>query len=60
MKIRLLKKWRTWPIGRVIEVFDIDAKRLIYDKIAEAYNGEYPPTQKMKTTFFKPKKNKRK
>lgn len=55
MKIRLLKKWRIWPIGRVMEVADPKAKELIYDRIAEQYKGEYPPKIKMKTEFFKPK-----
>jgi hypothetical protein len=55
MKIRLLKKWREWPIGRVIEIFDTTAKEMIRDNIAEKYSGEYPPKEKMKTDFFKPK-----
>jgi hypothetical protein len=56
MKVRLLKRWRVWPIGRVIEVFDTKAKQLIQDGYAEMYNGEYPPAEKMKTDFFKPKR----
>jgi hypothetical protein len=55
MKIRLLKKWRTWPVGRVIEIFDTTAKEMIRDRIAIKYDGEYPPKGKMKTDFFKPK-----
>jgi hypothetical protein len=55
MKIRLLKKWRTWPVGRVIEVFDTTAKEMIQDRISIKYDGEYPPKDKMKTDFFKPK-----
>jgi hypothetical protein len=55
MKVRLLKKWRKWPIGRVIEIFDTAAKEMIRDNIAESYTGEYPPQKKMKTDFFKPK-----
>jgi hypothetical protein len=55
MKIRLLKKWRTWPVGRVIEIFDTTAKEMIHDRIAVKYTGEYPPKGKMKTDFFKPK-----
>lgn len=66
MRIRVLKKWREYPVGQVIEVFDSKAKQLIVDKTAEKYEGEYPPREKMKTDFFKPKnierngKNKRK
>lgn len=52
MKIRLIRRWRDWPIGRVIEVFDTKAKELIQDEIAEKYDGEYPPQKKMKTEFF--------
>lgn len=59
MRIRLLRKWRQWPIGRVLEVFDSEAKILIHTGQAERYTGEYPPQQKMKTDFFKPKKDKR-
>lgn len=55
MKIRLLKKWREWPVGRVIDVYDPKAKEMIRDNIAEKYDGEYPPQKKMKTDFFKPK-----
>ena len=43
-----------------MEVFDTKAKEMIRDGIAESYSGEYPPQQKMKTEFFKPKKDKRK
>jgi hypothetical protein len=59
MKIRLLKKWRDWNLGVVLEVADPKAKQLIYDGDAEKYDGEYPPKQKMKTEFFKPKKIKK-
>ena len=60
MKVRLLRSWRTWPIGRVMEIFDVKAKQLIQEGFAERYDGEYPPQTKMKTELFKPKKNKRK
>lgn len=56
MKVRLLRKWRVWPIGRVIEIFDSTAKEMIRDGIAERYTGEYPPVEKMKTELFKPKR----
>lgn len=55
MRVRLLKKWRTWPVGQVIEIFDPVAKRMIAMLQAEKYEGEYPPREKMKTDFFKPK-----
>lgn len=55
MRVRILKKWRTYNIGRVIEIFDSVAKQLISDGFAEKYTGEYPPRSKMKTDFFKPK-----
>lgn len=60
MKVRLLKRWKFWPIGQVMEIFDTKAKQLIQDGFAERYTEEYPPQQKMRTEFFKPKKNKRK
>lgn len=56
MKVRLRKKWRTFPIGTVLEIFDSTAKEMIMNKTAEAYTGEYPPKSKMKTEFFKPKR----
>lgn len=55
MKIRLLKKWRTWALATILEVDDQKAKEMIRDNIAEKYNGQYPPRSKMKTDFFKPK-----
>jgi len=55
MKIRLRKKWREWAIGTVLEVWGPTAKEMIIGNIAEKYNGEYPPKDKMKTDFFKPK-----
>lgn len=59
MKIRLLKRWRLWPIGQKMDVFDPVAKKMIYDGIAEKYDGEMSNKGKMKTDFFKPK-NRRK
>jgi hypothetical protein len=55
MRIRLLKKWREYALGTVLEVADPAAKELIYYQRAEKYDGEYPPKNKMKTDFFKPK-----
>lgn len=63
MKVRLLKKWenagKAYAMATVLEVADPKAKQLISDRIAEKYNGEYPPKQKLKTEFFKPKNIKR-
>ena len=62
MKIRLLKKWgnkiKTWPRGQVLEVAEGKANELVRDNIAERYTGEYPPKDKVKTDFFKPKNKK--
>jgi hypothetical protein len=55
MRIRLLKRWRDFPMCTVLEVFDPTAKELIYNQRAEKYDGEYPPKKKVKTDFFKPK-----
>lgn len=59
MRVRLLKKWRVYVIGTTLEVADPKAKELIQSGIAERYTGEYPPKQKVKTEFFKPKKIKK-
>lgn len=59
MKVRLLKRWKFWPVGQKMEVFDTKAKQLIRDGFAEAFDGDMKTTEKMKTDFFKPKKLKR-
>jgi len=59
MRIRLLKGWehmgKRLPIGKLITAAGSLGKKLIAQKIAEEYTGEYPPKKKMKTDFFKPK-----
>jgi hypothetical protein len=61
IRLRLLKSYKhkykldAWPIGQVVQVDNILANELLADKIAELYEGEYPPKQKVKTDFFKPK-----
>lgn len=59
MKIRLLKRWREWPIGQKMEVFDGKAKQLISSGTAEAFDGDMKTVEKVKTDFFKPKNIKR-
>lgn len=60
--MRLLKaykhkyKLKEWPIGQVIQVDDKLASDLIRTKTGEVYDGTYPPKGKVKTEFFKPKK----
>jgi hypothetical protein len=60
MKIRLLKRWgtkiKTWPRGQVIEIADQKAKELVRENIAVKYDGDYPPSKKLVTDIFKPKK----
>lgn len=41
-------------VGQVCRRSRREAKKLIENKIAEVYNGPFPP-KKMKTNFFKPK-----
>lgn len=41
-------------MGQVCRRSRNEAKQLIENKIAEVYNGPFPP-KKMKTNFFKPK-----
>lgn len=63
MKVRLLRKWdnagKSFAMATVLEVADPRAKELIRDNIAERYTGEYPPKEKLRTEFFKPKTIKR-
>ncbi len=53
LKIRLLRSYRgknmqrTWPVGTILQVTHSLAGGLIADKIAEYYEGEYPPKKKM-------------
>lgn len=60
-RLRLLKSYhhqykrKAWPIGQIINVDDTLAHELLSDNIAEVYSGEYPPKDKVKTDFFKPK-----
>jgi hypothetical protein len=59
MKIRMLRKWnnglKDFVQGNVLEVSDGRAKELIGERLAEKYDGEYPPKDKMITDLFKPK-----
>lgn len=59
MKIRLLKRWKFWPIGQKMEVYDTKAKQLIQSGIAEKFDGDMKVVEKMKTDLFKPKNIKR-
>lgn len=64
MWVRLLRSWtneqgKKLPIARAINFTRDKARRLISEGIAEEYTeGKFPP-DKIKTEFFKPKKNKR-
>lgn len=61
MRLRLIKSYKhkaklqPWSIGTVIQVSPQLANDLLADKVAEIYTGEYPPKNKLKTDFFKPK-----
>lgn len=59
MRIRLLKRWSNdpfiFPMGKIMEVTRETARMKIADGSAEEYTGVYPPNEKMKTEFFKPK-----
>jgi len=59
-KVILKRAWKsslgkTYPIGQVLGVTNELGSELIKSKTAEEYKGEYPPKQKVKTEFFKPK-----
>lgn len=53
MRIRLFRKWRSYPVGQIVNVFRPEALKLIEDKKAEEYKGPYPPKEKMRTQLFK-------
>jgi hypothetical protein len=61
IKVILLKSWKhpykikPLPIGKIMGCSPQLASELIADKIAELYTGVYPPKEKTKTEFFKPK-----
>lgn len=60
-RVILKKKWtnnlgRTYPIGSIIQGDKELATKLIESKTGEAYDGDYPPREKVKTDLFKPKK----
>lgn len=43
------------PIGSITTVTPEVANTLITEGKAQEYGGKYPPTEKIKTDFFKPK-----
>lgn len=59
MWIRLLKSYtmntgKKLSVGRVLNVRRLQAEKLLKEKTAEEYTGNFPP-KKIKTEFFKPK-----
>lgn len=58
MRIRLLKSYvignRKYPIGQSLLLTNSFSNKLIKNKIATEYTGEYPPKKKVKTNLFKP------
>jgi hypothetical protein len=53
MRIRLLRRWRRWPVGQVLNVVHQIAEQLVKENKAEAYTGEIPPRKKMRVQLFK-------
>ena len=59
IRLRLLKSYhhkykvKPWPVGQIIQVDNILAHELLSDKIAEIYEGEYPPKNKLKMNLNK-------
>lgn len=49
-------KLKPWPIGQIIQGTTQFISDLIHGGVAEIYRGDYPPKEKSKTEFFKPKK----
>lgn len=53
IRVRLLKSWKsannkTYPVGTILQLLNSLSMELIADKVAEVYNGEYPPREKQK------------
>jgi hypothetical protein len=61
IKVILKKAWKhpykkkPLPMGKIMGCSTQLASELIGSKIAELYIGVYPPKEKTKTDFFKPK-----
>ncbi len=61
IKIILKKAWKhpfkkkPLPIGKIMGCSTQLASDLIHAGIGELYTGTYPPKEKTKTDFFKPK-----
>ena len=61
IKVILLRSWKhpfkqkSLPIGKIVSCSTQLASELIGSKYAELYTGPYPPKEKTKTDFFKPK-----
>jgi hypothetical protein len=61
INVILKKSWsnksskKVLPVGKIVPCDPQLAEELISKGIAEKYTGTYPPVQKVKTDFFKPK-----
>jgi hypothetical protein len=61
IKVILIKSWKhpfkvkPLPRGKIVSCSTDLASSLIGEGIAELYTGIYPPREKLKTDFFKPK-----
>lgn len=59
-RVVLVKKWtnkfgKTYHVGTILQTDNILGSELIDQKYGKKYEGKYPPENKMKTDFFKPK-----
>lgn len=60
-KIILVRSWkhpyklRPYPIGTILLCDNELASELLTEEFGEIYTGQYPPADKTKTDFFKPK-----
>lgn len=59
-RIILEKSWenhlgKVYPIGTILQVDNNLANDLLSSEIGKIYDGKYPPREKTKTEFFKPK-----
>jgi hypothetical protein len=48
-------KRKAWPIGQIVQGTSQWISSLIHAGVAEKYDGDYPPKNKTKSDFFKPK-----
>lgn len=59
-RVILEKSWtnkqrKKYPVGTILQVDNTLGSQLINEKFGKKYEDKYPPEQKIKKDFFKPK-----